>query len=128
VPEVIEAIKPTLSSHFKPALLARMTTIPFLPISPDAMGMITRLKLNKLMKRLKTSHKATFAYAPEVVNTIARRCTEVDTGARNVDHILTRTLLPELSAEFLARMAEGKAVQGVTITVGGDETFRYEVV
>jgi type VI secretion system protein VasG len=86
------------------------------------------LKLAKVERRVEEHYKATFAYGPEVVDTIARRCTEVDTGARNVDHILTRTLLPEMSAEFLARMAEGQGVHGVTITVGGDETFRYEVV
>jgi type VI secretion system protein VasG len=62
-----------------------------------------------------------------LIDTIARRCTEVDTGARNVDHILTRTLLPELSTEFLARMAEGKAIREVKITVADDETFRYDV-
>ena len=124
----VGALFPELVKTFKPAFLGRVTIVPYYPLSDDVMRKVIALKLAKVGRRVEEHYKATFAYAPEVVNTIARRCTEVDTGARNVDHILTRTLLPELSAEFLARMAEGKAVQGVTITVGGDETFRYEVV
>jgi len=80
MPDIMEAIKPTLVAHFKPALLARMTMVPFLPISPDAMAMITRLKLNKLMKRLKTSQNLNANYTPQVVDLIASRCTEVDTA------------------------------------------------
>ena len=68
-----------------------------------------------------------FVCDPQLVDTIAQRCTEVDTGARNIDHILTRTLLPEMSAEFLGRMAERKTIREVRITVADDETFRYEI-
>ena len=91
------------------------------------MRQIIVLKLGKIGRRIEEHYKATFTYAPQVVDAIARRCTEVDTGARNVDHILTRTLLPEMSAQFLARMAERQTIRGVTVTLSDDETFRYEI-
>ena len=91
------------------------------------MKKIIELKLGKVGQRIREHYKAGFSYAPELVETIAERCTEVDTGARNVDHILTRTLLPELSAEFLARMAEGESIKRAHVGVAEEGTFRYEV-
>ena len=76
---------------------------------------------------MREHYRAAFSYAPELIETIAQRCTEVDTGARNVDHILTRTLLPELSAEFLARMAQGESIKRVHVGVADDGAFRYEI-
>jgi type VI secretion system protein VasG len=123
MPELMSIIKPTLSAHFKPALLARMTTVPFLPISPEAMAMITRLKLDKLMKRLESTQNMTAKYTDRVVDTIASRCTEVDTGARNIDHILRATLIPQLSSAVLAQMAEGSEADTVTIDVDDNNEF-----
>jgi len=123
----VEAVFPELVKTFKPAFLGRVTIVPYYPLSDDVMRKIIVLKLGKVARRIEEHYKATFSYAPEVIDTIARRCTEVDTGARNVDHILTRTLLPELSSEFLARMAEGKAIREVRISIGEDESFRYDV-
>ena len=123
MPELIEAIKPTLSAHFKPALLARMTTVPFLPISPDAMKMITSLKLNKLMKRLKTSQNIAASYTDGVVDLIASRCTEVDTGARNIDHILRGSLIPLLSSAILEKMVEGELPESLEVGVDDDSNF-----
>jgi type VI secretion system protein VasG len=123
VAEVMEAIKPTLSSHFKPALLARMTTVPYLPISPDAMGTITRLKLDKLMKRLKSSQNIDASYTDKVVDLITSRCTEVDTGARNIDHILRATLIPQLSSAILAEMVEGGVPEAITVDVDDESNF-----
>ncbi len=80
IKEMVEAIKPTLSAHFKPALLARMTVVPYLPISPDALGEITRLKLDALLDRLRKNQRVEGAYTDELVETIAKRCTEVDTA------------------------------------------------
>ena len=96
---------------FKPAFLGRVTIIPYYPLSDEVMRKIIVLKLGKVGRRVEEHYKATFSYAPQLVDTIARRCTEVDTGARNIDHILTRTLLPEMSAEFLGRMAERKTIR-----------------
>jgi len=123
MPDLMEVIKPTLVAHFKPALLARMTTIPFLPISPDAMKMITGLKLNKLMKRLKGSQNLNAQYTPKVVELIASRCTEVDTGARNIDHILRGTLIPHLSSAILEKMVEGELPENITVDVDDDSNF-----
>ncbi|MEZ4438085.1 MAG: type VI secretion system ATPase TssH [Polyangiaceae bacterium] len=123
MPELMEAIKPTLSAHFKPALLARMTTVPYLPISPDAMKMITRLKLNKLMKRLKTSQNLNASYTDGVVDLIASRCTEVDTGARNIDHILRGSLIPQLSSAILEKMVEGDLPDSVEVGVDTESNF-----
>ncbi len=122
MPELIEAIKPTLVAHFKPALLARMTTVPFLPISPEAMAMITRLKLNKLMKRLASSQDIEATYTEKVIDLIASRCTEVDTGARNIDHILRAALIPILSSAILAKMADGEELEKLEVDVA-DNTF-----
>ncbi len=124
----VTAVFPELLKTFKPAFLGRVTILPYYPLSDDVMRRIIGLKLAKIGRRVAENYKATFAYCPEVVETIARRCTEVDTGARNIDHILTRTMLPEMSAEFLGRMAEGKAIAAVNVTVGEDEAFRYEIV
>ena len=123
MPELMEVIKPTLSAHFKPALLARMTTIPYLPISQEAMGMITKLKLNKLMKRLHSSQNIAASYSDSVVELIKSRCTEVDTGARNIDHILRGTLIPQLSSAILEKMAGGEPPEVLEVGVDDDSNF-----
>jgi type VI secretion system protein VasG len=123
MPELMESIKPTLSSHFKPALLARMTTIPFLPISPDAMRMITGLKLKKLMGRLKSAQNLNASYTDKVVDLIASRCTEVDTGARNIDHILRGTLIPMLSSAVLEKMVSGEMPENIQVDTDDKSNF-----
>jgi type VI secretion system protein VasG len=122
----VEAIKPELNKIFKPALLGRMVIVPFYPISDKVMRLIIKLQLGRIGSRLKENHGATFSYDEAVINEIAGRCKEVESGARNVDHILTRTLLPEMSGEFLSRMAEGRTISRVHMTVGDGGNFRYE--
>jgi len=85
------------------------------------------LQLSRIMRRIKENHRAAMSYDEALVTAIADRCTEVESGARNVDHILTRTLLPELSTEFLARMAAGESVNKVHISIGPGGAFRYDV-
>ena len=121
-----EALHPELLKTFKPAFLGRVTVIPYFPLADDVMKKIIRLKLGKVQRRVKQNYNADFQYTDAVVDAIAARCTEVDTGARNVDKILNRTLLPELSAEFLAHMAEGNEVAKVNIDTG-DDGFVYTV-
>ena len=121
--EVMAAIKPTLVSHFKPALLARMTFLPYLPISPEAMASITRLKLNKLMKQLQTTQGMQANYTDKVVELITNRCTEVDTGARNIDHIMRATLVPQLSQAVLEQMAAGATPNKVVIDINDSSEF-----
>ncbi|UQA63837.1 type VI secretion system ATPase TssH [Polyangium aurulentum] len=121
--EIYEEIKPTLSAHFKPALLARMTVVPYVPISPAALGEITRLKLNGLVDRLRKSQRIEATYSDRMVDLIASRCTEVDTGARNIDHILRASLLPMLSQEILAKMAEGVQPKKLLIDIDDNKNF-----
>jgi len=121
--EIYEEIKPTLSAHFKPALLARMTVVPYVPISPKALGEITRLKLNGLVDRLRKSQRIETTYSDRMVDLIASRCTEVDTGARNIDHILRASLLPLLSQEILGKMAEGIQPKKLFIDIDEHKNF-----
>jgi type VI secretion system protein VasG len=123
-----EAIRPELVKAFKPALLGRMVTVPFYPISDDIMREIIKLQLRKIEKRIATNHNAKFSYDDSVIDIIAARCTDVDSGARNVYNILTGTMLPEMSSEVLSRMAEGEAIKTIHVTSGENSNFAYQIV
>jgi type VI secretion system protein VasG len=120
-------IRPELLKVFKPALLGRMIAVPYYPITDDVMREIIKLQLGRISRRLFENHGADFSYDDSVVNEIANRCKEVESGARNVDHILTGTLLPEMAGEFLSRMAAGKAVSRVRVSVGSSSQFEYQI-
>jgi type VI secretion system protein VasG len=85
------------------------------------------LQLARIQRRVAANHRAKFSYDPALVPEIALRCTEVQSGARNIDHILTRTLLPALSTEFLSRMAEGQPIQAVHVSLDDQGGFRYQL-
>jgi type VI secretion system protein VasG len=125
---LVEAIRPELIKVFKPALLGRMVVVPYYPISDDVMREIIKLQLGRIATRLNENHGAEFSYDSKVIDEIAGRCKEVESGARNVDHILTRTLLPEMSGEFLSKMAQSAAISRVNVTVGDGGSFKYEIV
>jgi len=126
-PEALaDSLRPDLLKIFKPAFLGRAIIVPYYPIADDIMKKIIELQLGRIQKRLMENHRAQFSYDPALVEEVARRCTEVESGARNVDHILTRTLLPEISKEFLARMAAGEPISRVNVSVDGGG-FRYEI-
>ncbi len=120
---IIDAIRPILSNHFKPALLARMTIVPFLPLASAAMREIVQLKLGKLKDRMMESHRIELTIADGIVDQITERCTEVETGARNIDHIMNKSLLPLLSQQLLSIMAEGEMPDAMTLDV--DEKGEY---
>ncbi len=122
-----EALRPDLLKVFKPALLGRMKIIPYFPLGDEVLRKIITLKLKQIGTRMRENHKATFSYDDAVVTTVASRCKEVETGARNVDNILTGTLLPELASEFLSRMAEGVHVQRAHVSVDADGKFIYKI-
>jgi len=120
---VSSAIRPILSNHFKPALLARMTIVPFYTLPSDILKDIVALKLNKLARRMEETHKTRLSYSPAVVEQIAARCTEVETGARNIDHIMNGTILPQLSRDILARMSEEALPPEIKLDVAEDGGF-----
>ena len=115
--ELVELLRPELVRHFRPAFLGRLVVVPYYPLGDDEIETIVRLKLAKIERRFKENHKAELTYDEALVKAISDRCTEVDSGARNIDHILTHTLLPEISAEVLERMASAKEFHGVHVSI-----------
>ncbi|MEW6730069.1 MAG: type VI secretion system ATPase TssH [Acidobacteriota bacterium] len=124
---IVEAIRPDLLKIFKPALLGRMIVVPFYPIKDEVMRAIIKLQLGRIGRRLFENHGARFSYEDAVINEIASRCKEVESGARNVDHILTGTLLPEMAGEFLSRMVHGETISRVNVSVADGGGFKYEI-
>jgi type VI secretion system protein VasG len=122
-----EALRPDLLKAFPAALLGRLILVPYFPISDDIMKQIIVLQLGRIARRLKENHKAQFTYSDDLVANVAGRCKEVESGARNVDHILTRTLLPEMSREFLTRMAAGDRISHVHVSVDDKGAFQYTI-
>ena len=122
-----EALHPELMKTFKPAFLGRVTVVPYFPLAEDVIRKIITLQLGRVRRRVRDNYKATFDYGPQVVDYIAQRCKEVHTGGRNVEHIISRTLLPELSAEFLQRMADGQTINSVRVDINGEGKFQYAV-
>jgi type VI secretion system protein VasG len=120
-----EALRPELMKYFKPAFLGRVTLVTYFPLPEAIIRRIVGLQLNRIAARVKQAYRADFGYAPELIETIAARCTESSSGARNVENILSRTLLPELSGEVLARLAAGEAISRVWVDVAADGLFRY---
>lgn len=124
---IVEAVKPELHKAFKPALLGRMVTVPYYPISDEILRLIIKLQLKKIKERISDNHGAQFSYDDSVIDTVAERCTDVDSGARNVYNILTGTLLPEMSGEVLSRMASGEGIKSVHVGVGENGKFAYDI-
>lgn len=122
-----EAMRPDLLKAFKPALLGRMAIVPYYPLNDEMLKAIIGLKLKQVVNRVKENHKATFGYDDALVTTIASRCKEVESGARNVDHIISGTILPEMAQQFLSAMAEGKAITKAHIGVDAEGKFVYTV-
>ena len=122
---LVKAIKPELDKVFKPAFLGRLVIIPYFPIRDEALKKIIVLKLAKIQRRLQESHRVALTYDAALVDEVARRCTEVESGARNVDNILTNTMLPEISTQILGKIAEGLKPDAVHVAVGENGEFAY---
>lgn len=117
------AIKQTLSKHFRPALLARMTIVPFCTLNAEYMKEIVTLKLDQLAARLSESNKMKLTYSTDVVDRITDRCTEVETGARNIDHIMRGSILPRMSQEILGHLSKGEMPAAVHLGSADDGSF-----
>jgi type VI secretion system protein VasG len=122
---LLKALKPELNKIFKPAFLGRMVLIPYLPIRDENLKQIIRLKLGKIQRRMQENHKIEMTYDAALVQEVANRCTEVESGARNVDNILTNTLLPDISRQLLGRMAANEAMERLHVGIGTDGAFEY---
>ncbi len=122
-----QALHPELMKTFKPAFLGRVSVVPYLPLSDATLRRIVELQLGRIRRRVEEAYRAKFDYSPELVQSVAARCTEVDTGARNIDHILSRSMLPEISAEILSRMADGRPIQSVFVSVSEQGKFQYQI-
>jgi type VI secretion system protein VasG len=125
--ELAETLRPQLFKVFKPAFLGRMKVVPYYPIPDDVLAEIIELKLGRIARRIETNHKALFEWDESLVDAVLARCTEVDSGARNVDHILSGTLLPEIAGHVLERMVSGEAVTRITVSAGESGDFDYAI-
>jgi type VI secretion system protein VasG len=124
---IAKALREPLLKVFPPALLGRLVVIPYYPLSDEMIGAIARLQLGRIAKRIRDNHKLPFTYDDEVVKLIASRCTELESGGRMIDAILTNTVLPRISEEFLKRMTEGKPIERVHVGVaGGDFSYAFD--
>lgn len=126
IDDLKEAIYPHLREHLKPALVARMTVIPFFTLDDATLQMIARIKLGKLGRRVTAAHKMAFQVDDGVYPAIASRCNQVDIGARQVDHLIDAAITPELSRRLLEQMAGDAMPASVTMTVADDGEFAYE--
>jgi type VI secretion system protein VasG len=118
-------LTPVLQRRFKPAFLGRLQVVPYYPIHDEIMRLIIRLKLDRIATRMRSNRKINLTYSEGLVDAIASRCTEVDSGARNVDHILTDTLLPDLSRRILEKMAAEDKIETIHVTVD-DQGFEFD--
>lgn len=121
---VCKALRKPLLKVFPAALLGRLVVVPFYPISDETLKLIIRLQLSRIGRRTQQNHKIPFSYDDDVVDLIASRCTDVESGARMVDAILTNTLLPEIGQELLTRLVEGETAKRVHVGVK-DSEFTY---
>jgi len=123
---LLKALKPELNKIFKPAFLGRMVMIPYMPVRDENLKQIIRLKLGKIQRRIHENHKIDLTYDAALIDEVAKRCTEVESGARNVDNILTNTLLPDISRQLLSSMAAGESVSRINVGIGADGAFVYQ--
>ncbi len=124
---IAKALREPLLKVFPPALLGRLVVIPYYPLSDAMIGAITRLQLGRIAKRIRETRKVPFSYDDDVITLITSRCTELESGGRMVDAILTNTVLPKISEEFLIRMVEGKLIERVHVNVqDGEFAYQFE--
>ncbi len=116
-----KALRAPLLKVFPPALLGRLVAIPYYPLSDVMLGQIVKLQLNRIKKRVEARYKIPFVYTEAVVELVVARCTEGESGGRMIDAILTNTMLPDISREFLVRMMEGTTVERVDVDVDRNE-------
>ncbi|NSL57087.1 type VI secretion system ATPase TssH [Uliginosibacterium aquaticum] len=127
-PEALDAlIRGQLNKAFKPAFLGRLKVVPYYPIADEVLEQIIRLKLDRIAARVEANHSAAMSYTDDLVEAVLARCTEVDSGARNVDNILNGTMLPEIAGSVLSRMAEGREIKKIKLSSNDKGEFKYAI-
>ena len=127
-PEVLlDNFRPQLLNYFKPAFLGRTMVVPYYPLNDENLLKICQLNMKRIEKRVREHYNSQFTYDDEVLVHIVARCQEVDTGARNIENILTRTLLPALATECLSKMASADDISSIHIGVTQDGQFTYAI-
>ncbi|TYQ21824.1 UNVERIFIED_ORG: type VI secretion system protein VasG [Zoogloea ramigera] len=127
VEELEALLRPQLVKHFKPALLGRLKVVPYYPIPDAVLAQIIALKLGRIGQRIHQQHHAEFSYDEALVDAVLARCTEVDCGARNVDHIINGSLLPEIAEAVLEKMAQGAAIAKIKVGANRQGLFKYQI-
>ncbi len=120
-----KALREPLLKIFPPALLGRLVAIPYYPLSDEMLGQIVKLQLDRIKKRVEARYKIPFEYGDDVVKLVVSRCTESESGGRMIDAILTNTMLPDISREFLGRLMQGRVIERVQVSAPDGE-FQYE--
>ncbi len=123
---LLEELRPYLNRHFRPEFLGRIKPIVFLPLGPEVMKSIVELKLGRMGKRLSDNQNLELHFDAKVIDEITSLCTRAETGARNIDAIIDRTLAPEISAKLLGFMAEGKSPKKLTVRIDEERELQYE--
>lgn len=127
-PEAItESLRDQLNTVFKPAFLGRLNVVPYYPVQNEILHSIVGLKLDRIKRRFEANHRASFEYAPEIVEAIAVRCTDSDSGARNVDNIISGNLMPTIARQTLNCMASGEVIEKLTISLDEQGEFAYDL-
>ncbi len=124
---LLDNFRPQLLNYFKPAFLGRTMVVPYYPLNDENLLKICQLNMKRIEKRVREHYNSLFTYDEEVLLHIVARCQEVDTGARNIENILTRTLLPALATECLSKMASADEISSIHIAVTGDGQFTYAI-
>jgi type VI secretion system protein VasG len=122
---LVELLRPALLACFQPAFLARLVIVPYRPLGPAQLAAIARLKLELVKRRFEQHHQAGFSYDPALPAQVAAGCTDADSGAREIDHALAQSLLPELSARILERVALGRPFASVHVGAAGDGGYVF---
>ena len=127
LPDINLKLRPKLLEVFPAALLGRLVVVPYLPLSEEVLGRIIRLQLDRIARRVADQHAVPFTYDDSVVALTRKRCSEVESGGRMIDAILTQTLLPDVSREILKRRREGAAVEAIAVGTEADRfVYRFE--
>ena len=124
---LLDTFRPQLLNYFKPAFLGRTNIIPYYPLGDEDLMKICAINMDRIAKRVRSHYDADFTYDEDVLLHIVARCQDVDTGARNIENILTRTILPELASECLNKLAEGESIKNIHVVANEDGQFKYNI-